>query len=88
MRRDQWRRFANPLLEPIGELVIPRQRLCHAVTLVRPATSRAGVRGVEVSGELNRLARVAVHRFRASWPVLTPGPPTFRNSAGNGLATS
>jgi len=32
MRRDQWRRAADPLLVPFGELVVPRQRPCHVST--------------------------------------------------------
>jgi hypothetical protein len=37
MRRDQWRRVADPLLVPPGELVIPRLYLRHAPTLTGPA---------------------------------------------------
>lgn len=36
VRRDQWRRVADPLLVPLGELVIPRLRLRHAPTLIAP----------------------------------------------------
>jgi hypothetical protein len=37
MRRDQWRRVADPLLVPLGELVIPRLCLRHAPTLTGSA---------------------------------------------------
>jgi hypothetical protein len=37
MRRDQWRRVADPLLVPPGELVIPRLCLRHAPTLTGSA---------------------------------------------------
>ena len=53
MRRDQRRRVADPLLVPLGELVIPRQRPCHAPTLTPPPgqpARAAQLAGVPLSG--------------------------------------
>jgi hypothetical protein len=44
MRRDQWRRVADPLLVPLGELVVPRLRLCHVPTLIACLASTGFVR--------------------------------------------